>query len=82
MSDSLGLSVDVTERLAAMLPEVARDTVAAVIQEGPSYSGALQGPMAGEQHEGTARRGFEQRHAGIDHRLGMRGRGRVRHARR
>jgi hypothetical protein len=45
MSDSLGLSVDVTEQLAAMLPEVARDTVAAVIQEVPSYSGALQGPM-------------------------------------
>jgi hypothetical protein len=45
LSDSLGLSVDVTEQLAAMLPEVARDTVAAVIQEVPSYSGALQGPM-------------------------------------
>lgn len=41
----LGLSADVTEQLAALLPEVAQDTVAAVIAEVPSYSGALQGPM-------------------------------------
>ncbi len=45
MTESLGLSADVTEQLAALLPEVAQDTVAAVIQEVPSYSGALQGPM-------------------------------------
>ncbi|HUR14501.1 MAG TPA: helix-turn-helix domain-containing protein [Mycobacteriales bacterium] len=45
MSQPLGLSAEVTEQLGAMLPEVARDTVAAVTQEVPSYSGALQGPM-------------------------------------
>jgi hypothetical protein len=42
---TLGLSADVTAALAALLPEVAQNTVAAVIEEVPSYSGALQGPM-------------------------------------
>jgi hypothetical protein len=42
---ALGLSAEVTATLAALLPDVAQDTVAAVIREVPSYSGALQGPM-------------------------------------
>jgi len=42
---TLGLSADVTAALAALLPDVAQNTVAAVIEEVPSYSGALQGPM-------------------------------------
>ena len=43
--ETLGLSADVTASLAALLPDVAQDTVAAVIEEVPSYRGALQGPM-------------------------------------
>ncbi|MDP9181281.1 MAG: helix-turn-helix domain-containing protein [Actinomycetota bacterium] len=42
---SLGLSAEVTAALAALLPDVAQNTVAAVIEEVPGYSGALHGPM-------------------------------------
>jgi hypothetical protein len=41
----LGLGSEVTDELVAMLPRVAEDTVAAVIEEVPSYRAAFQGPM-------------------------------------
>jgi hypothetical protein len=41
----LGLPPSVTDELMAMLPRVAQNTVAAVIEEVPSYSAAFQGPM-------------------------------------
>jgi hypothetical protein len=41
----LGLGAVVTDELVALLPRVAQDTVAAVIEEVPSYSTAFQGPM-------------------------------------
>src|SRR5690348_13166779 len=41
----LGLGAVVTDELVALLPRVAQDTVAAVIEEVPSYSTAIQGPM-------------------------------------
>jgi hypothetical protein len=41
----LGLGAVVTDELVALLPRVAQDTVAAVIEEVPSYSAAFQGPM-------------------------------------
>ena len=41
----LGLGASVTDELMAMLPQVAQDTVAAVIEEVPSYRAAFQGPM-------------------------------------
>jgi len=42
---ALGLSAEAAASLAALLPDVAQATVAAVIEEVPSYRGALQGPM-------------------------------------
>ena len=42
---------------------------------------ALQGAMAGEQHEGAAGRGFDQRHRHVDHRVRVRRRRRIRQLR-